>query len=148
MLISSDRFFTDSTKDYIKQKRQYYKNSESTKHVRTCWRHIELTDLSILLPCKRTLVFHLTRANYVAKLWKSSGILENEPSFEPIRCYIGGEELFNLGSGQQFRGDITELLNIWQHGKVDPQFNFKPAHLLRRKEVSRYYSPSKASFIL
>ena len=33
----------------------------------------QITDLSILPPCKRTLVFHLTRENYVAKLWKSSG---------------------------------------------------------------------------
>ena len=33
----------------------------------------QITDLSNLPPCKRTLAFHLTRANYVAKLWKSSG---------------------------------------------------------------------------
>jgi len=87
----------------------------------------------------------IQRSEYLVS--KVVNILENE-FLNQFGVTLGGEELFNLGSGQQFRGDITELLNIWQHGKVDPQFNFKPAHLLRRKEVSRHYSPSKASFIL
>jgi len=33
----------------------------------------QLTDLSLLPPCQRTLHLHLERANYVAKIWKSAG---------------------------------------------------------------------------
>ena len=32
----------------------------------------QLTDLSLLPPCQRTLILHLKRANYVAKIWKSA----------------------------------------------------------------------------
>lgn len=32
----------------------------------------QLTDLSLLPPCQRTLYLHMERANYVAKIWKSA----------------------------------------------------------------------------
>ena len=32
----------------------------------------QLTDLYLLPPCQRTLILHLKRANYVAKIWKSA----------------------------------------------------------------------------
>ena len=34
----------------------------------------QVADLSLIPPCYRTLMLHLERANYVAKIWKSTGI--------------------------------------------------------------------------
>lgn len=47
---------------------------------------------------------------------KAVNILENE-FLNPFGVTLNGEKLFNLSSGQQFHGNTTDLLNIWQHGK-------------------------------
>ena len=59
-LFSSSKSSVDDSRLQISEKKQL-----SSKQV---------IDLSILPPCQRTLMLHLIRVNYVARVWKSSGI--------------------------------------------------------------------------
>ena len=68
----------------------------------------QITDLSILRPCKRTLGFHLTRANYVAKLWKSSGTAMVDL---PSPCENGWYDDGKIQcTDEMYPEDITSLL--------------------------------------
>ncbi len=65
-------------------------------------------DLSLLPPCKQALKLHCKRANYVAKMWKSSFILEVE--LGNIQDYGWSDKGEILWVETVFPEDVTEIL--------------------------------------
>ena len=68
----------------------------------------QIVDLSILPPCKSSLLLHIERANYVAKLWKMSPVnLINAPPFNNHGWHCDGSINW---VNEQYPDDISELL--------------------------------------
>ena len=68
----------------------------------------KIQDLSLLPPCRRSLILHLKRANYIARIWKLS--LQAVINFEDIKLHEWNSDGTIHWTTEEFPDDIVEIL--------------------------------------
>lgn len=77
----------------------------------------KIEDLSLLPPCRRSLILHLKRANYTARIWKLS--LESVIDFADIKEHGWNTNGTICWTTDEFPDDILEILCKEENDDVD-----------------------------